>query len=588
MKHIVCLHGTGFYDQIIGNLNNIYRRINTDKNANPLLVNAEALENFYTSLTGPVEISAAMMDIGNRVSKIHGNFLDNEDMGYNYREKLQNAYARYIKEFKGTNQDILEVISSIEEYSDDEYVSIHDRNQELILRNRRKDKKYLIKCSDKAKFDDVLEMVKNEKIDLGDFYKYIQSKELETLAYQIKAENLVELIKLQSQNPEAVQVKDATIFDSEAKEANDDQVAIQIEIPGFSAPYRVHSYKSKINNLLGRDPEQDLGLERVEGNYFGANHLPYRLSSEQIEYLEKLSSGRIISDRKAGSSVEYMKRSIEKLRGKIEKESKQQSGSKEKDDVTNDTENTSKRSLKISSTKKDIEFLESLYSKASQMGINLSDEYKFELSDKRGRTSSLSSIYKYIENYISMMEASKGININTEEAKRLIEEKSVKMYIYMKTCTRKFWGITDKNKRDECLEAGYDEEKIEKTIDGIKSEVKQDELPEYVTGKKVKTKVGKKEISMSGEDQKTTCEKKKVGYTNPDGSLEQRVEELMRARILEKKEQLERKRAELAELIKRQQEELTQSENEMAIIEKKLAGLDALSEEYDNLEIGDD
>lgn len=452
--------------------------------------------------------------------------------------------------------------TEIELVENDEYVTV-DPNKNCIIRSADGNR-YKVEYDNVMQFRSFRNWISNQTvqspqenqegqesqtIDLVDFYKYCRLKKVQLLAYEMKNECLAQIIQISEKNQTDISVLDITeteidfnTGEKKVRSAEDDTCLIAIDIPGYSAPYIVHSRKATLNRLLGRDEQEKLPIESSSDyKNSAANHLPFKLTDEQIEFILNADASNIRSP-KARESIIYMHNSIARKRS-IERNKKASDIENRSEDFVkeNEKEDTEKRLIRKPNSSRDIQFIDKLCEEAKAMGINISEECKAELLEKSGRSSGLSQIFKCIENYCKEKESNQGENTNSE---KIAKEKAIKMYIYMKLGTNRFWGLTDKKKRDEYLENGFDEEKFGQIIQGMNEGKSPDDLYTMMTGrKKVRRGNDSKSDTKKENMRKVKSEEGKEfeGYTDSgiDGkSIAPHIQKGIIERIEAKKEKL--------------------------------------------------
>lgn len=505
----------GLYDKIIKQLSEIYSGLGRE---DLFTIDKNFLDRYYESLTSREEIAAAGMNLGNSFSKIPGQLIDRntfyrDEKGLivddrtrhwsgSYVAKLGELYNKYLTE--AGSWLFMERVTLRPEKEDNE------KEEEF-----EKFKKWFYE----SKF--CLETHKNFYRALRDFYMYSKLKYCESYFYQMKAENMVELLNIQEKGDAGIHISDSTAFDKVPirEEERDRTILLCTEIPGHSNSYIYHFKLDKLNKLLGKKTDEPINIVKTRRDHIKNIYFAYKLPEEQMEYLEDLDLEKLNLSDRARRSISYMqtsirrKRILEKKRAIEEKSEK--IGENETENLREDeTEEKTKKSREKKEKIDDATFTIALCEKVEKnLGIHIPEEYIGDRSSKNGlmyksekQSCNLSHIYEQIKDFmrVRLGEDSK------EQDETHIEDEANKMYIYMKLVGKGFWNLLYKDKRSRILSESYEKyrENFDVIVTAIKEGVPIEKLKDYVkkhTAPKIKDSIAKSPRKLKGE--KGTAEK---------------------------------------------------------------------------------
>lgn len=350
---------------------------------------------------------------------------------------------------------------------------------------------------------------------------YSKLKYCESYFYQMKAENMVELLNIQEKGDAGIHISDSTAFDKVPirEEERDRTILLCTEIPGHSNSYIYHFKLDKLNELLGKKTDEPINVVKTRKDHIKNIYFAYKLPEEQMEYLEDLDLEKLNLSDKALRSISYMqtsirrKRILEKKRAIEEKSEK--IGENETENLREDkTEEKTKKSREKKEKIDDATFTIALCEKVEKnLGIHIPEEYIGDRSSKNGlmyksekQSCNLSHIYEQIKDFmrVRLGEDSK------EQDETHIEDEANKMYIYMKLVGKGFWNLLYKDKRSRILSESYEKyrENFDVIVTAIKEGVPIEKLKDYVkkhTAPKIKDSIAKSPRKLKGE--KGTAEK---------------------------------------------------------------------------------
>lgn len=511
----------GLYDKIIKQLSEIYSGLGRE---DLFTIDKNFLDRYYESLTSREEIAAAGMNLGNSFSKIPGQLIDRntfyrDEKGLivddrtrhwsgSYVAKLGELYNKYLTE-AGSWLFMERVTLRPEKEVPGRFaIDVDNGNEEEF-------KKWFYE----SKF--CLETHKNFYRALRDFYMYSKLKYCESYFYQMKAENMVELLNIQEKGDAGIHISDSTAFDKVPirEEERDRTILLCTEIPGHSNSYIYHFKLDKLNKLLGKKTDEPINIVKTRRDHIKNIYFAYKLPEEQMEYLEDLDLEKLNLSDRARRSISYMqtsirrKRILEKKRAIEEKSEK--IGENETENLREDeTEEKTKKSREKKEKIDDATFTIALCEKVEKnLGIHIPEEYIGDRSSKNGlmyksekQSCNLSHIYEQIKDFmrVRLGEDSK------EQDETHIEDEANKMYIYMKLVGKGFWNLLYKDKRSRILSESYEKyrENFDVIVTAIKEGVPIEKLKDYVkkhTAPKIKDSIAKSPRKLKGE--KGTAEK---------------------------------------------------------------------------------
>ena len=514
----------GLYDKIIKQLSEIYSGLGRE---DLFTIDKNFLDRYYESLTSREEIAAAGMNLGNSFSKIPGQLIDRntfyrdekglivDDRTRNwsgsYVAKLGELYNKYLTE-AGSWLFMERVTLRPEKEVPGRFaIDVDNGNEEEF----EEFKKWFYE----SKF--CLETHKNFYRALRDFYMYSKLKYCESYFYQMKAENMVELLNIQEKGDAGIHISDSTAFDKVPirEEERDRTILLCTEIPGHSNSYIYHFKLDKLNELLGKNIDEPINVVKTRRDHIKNIYFAYKLPEEQMEYLEDLDLEKLNLSDRARRSISYMqtsirrKRILEKKRAIEEKSEK--IGENETENLREDkTEEKTKKSREKKEKIDDATFTIALCEKVEKnLEIHIPEEYIGDRSSKNGlmyksekQSCNLSHIYEQIKDFmrVRLGEDSK------EQDETHIEDEANKMYIYMKLVGKGFWNLLYKDKRSRILSESYEKyrENFDVIVTAIKEGVPIEKLKDYVkkhTAPKIKDSIAKSPRKLKGE--KGTAEK---------------------------------------------------------------------------------
>jgi hypothetical protein len=442
----------GLYDEIIKQLSEIYSGLGRE---DLFTIDKNFLDRYYESLTSREEIAAAGMNLGNSFSKIPGQLIDRntfyrDEKGLivddrtrhwsgSYVAKLGELYNKYLTE-AGSWLFMERVTLRPEKEVPGRFaIDVDNGNEEEF----EEFKKWFYE----SKF--CLETHKNFYRALRDFYMYSKLKYCESYFYQMKAENMVELLNIQEKGDAGIHISDSTAFDKVPirEEERDRTILLCTEIPGHSNSYIYHFKLDKLNKLLGKKTDEPINIVKTRRDHIKNIYFAYKLPEEQMEYLEDLDLEKLNLSDRARRSISYMqtsirrKRILEKKRAIEEKSEK--IGENETENLEEDkTEEKTNKSREKKEKIDDATFTIALCEKVEKnLGIHIPEEYIGDRSSKNGlmyksekQSCNLSHIYEQIKDFmrVRLGEDSK------EQDETHIEDEANKMYIYMKLVGKGF------------------------------------------------------------------------------------------------------------------------------------------------------
>ena len=513
----------GLYDEIIKQLSEIYSGLGRE---DLFTIDKNFLDRYYESLTSREEIAAAGMNLGNSFSKIPGQLIDRntfyrDEKGLivddrtrhwsgSYVAKLGELYNKYLTEAKSWLFMERVTLRPEKEVPGRFAIDVDNGNEEF-----EEFKKWFYE----SKF--CLETHKNFYRAFRDFYMYSKLKYCESYFYQMKAENMVELLNIQEKGDAGIHISDSTAFDKVPirEEERDRTILLCTEIPGHSNSYIYHFKLDKLNELLGKKIDEPINVVKTRRDHIKNIYFAYKLPEEQMEYLEDLDLEKLNLSDKAIRSISYMqtsirrKRILEKKRAIEEKSEK--IGENETENLREDkTEEKTKKSREKKEKIDDATFTIALCEKVEKnLEIHIPEEYIGDRSSKNGlmyksekQSCNLSHIYEQIKDFmrVRLGEDSK------EQDETHIEDEANKMYIYMKLVGKGFWNLLYKDKRSRILSESYEKyrENFDVIVTAIKEGVPIEKLKDYVkkhTAPKIKDSIAKSPRKLKGE--KGTAEK---------------------------------------------------------------------------------
>lgn len=608
-KQIISLYKNiytfGMYNKILEKLNGLYSRLERD---DLFTIDKEFLDNYYESLSDRREIAAAGMELGNRLSKIPvqlitRNIVQRDEDGNRIYDGTRHWSKFYVFKLGDLYDEYIE--------NSEKWLFMEKVNLSI---NPTRPSFFYVDTDNKQEYSEFVKWFKGKMSSLNehksfhcmlrDFYMYSKLKYCESYFYQMKNENMAELISMQERGEIGVKITDSTRFDkkylkNEAERKN--TVLLCTELPGYSKQYILHFKLDKLNRILGRPENQPLNIEQSIEQNRGHTYFSHKLTDEQIEYIKTLESRRLDLIPVTKDIIQYMKISIgkkeeydrEKARRDKIKSEQGDNGMRRKEEDEGKKYRGRKKFLE-----EDIPFTEELCKNIeSGLGVHIPEEYKDSSKSKsclmyksEKQKMKFSAIYKHIKNFLQTKLSEEGQDIPD----KVLTNETNKMYVYMKLCGKGFWNLVYKDKRPIILEEAYKEydSKFSAISTAIQEGIPIEELKDYVksntspnikdgankdsrdfkgkkgTAKKLSAQRRKKEQAFSSVENNENDEKS-TNNTYKD-SNEELIKQALIESIETKKKQLELKRNELALL----EEEVKRLEQLKKVIEKNSIGED--------------
>lgn len=567
----------GMYDKIIERLNKLYLPLG---NTNLFTIDKEFIDNHYESLSDRREIAAAGMELGNRLSKVPGQLIKRNIIQMDKdRNTTQNATRQWNDEYVGKLSKLYnEYIKSSNQWLFMEEVTIRD--------DLEKPGYFIVESNNKQEYSEFEQWFKNQTHRLSgqksfhcmlrDFYMYSKLKYCESYFYQMKVENMAELITMQEQGDIGIKITDSTKFDNKYGKGRENTILLSTELPGYSKPYIFHFRLDKLNMILGRQENEPLNIEPTLEKHLGHTYFSHKLTEKQIEYINKLQCQELNIMPVTRGIIKYMKYSSIKKREyeiavqKLERE-KSKKADEEVQKKMNHEETRTKRRRLIEDKPFTDELCENIQ---SNLEIYIPEDYKYNPGSKMSlmyksekQKMKLSLMYNYMRDFLQIKLSETGKAFSTED----LTDEANKMYVYMKLCGRGFWNLVYNDKRTVILEEVYKEYEdkfniIAKAIqegvpiEGLRYYVKKETSPNLKNGssKDKKDFKGKKGIAKGLSDKKKKTK-------------EELIKQVLINSIETKKEQIELKKRELV------------------LLQEELKRLEKLNKTMDgNYNIGDD
>lgn len=553
----------GMYDKIIEKLNGLYSQLG---DVDLFTIDKKFLDNHYENLSNRREIAAAGMELGNRLSKVPGqlitrNIIQRDEEGNIiqdstrhwtkfYVSKLSELYNEYLN--NSEQWLFMEGVTIKNSTETPRYICVETNNVQEYFKFEQWFNSQTHRLSERKSFHCMLR----------DFYMYSKLKYCESYFYQMKHENMAELITMQEQGDMGIKITDSSQFDK--KNIKDEKerkntILLSTELPGYSKPYIFHFKLDRLNKLLGRPETEPFNIEPTIEKHLGHTYFSHKLTEEQIQYIKELRWKELDLIPITRDIIQYMKGSIirkqqyEIAKEKIDREESKQGDSKKP--------NSEKRSRK-NSLVEDQPFTEQLCENIeARLGIHIPKDYKYNSASKtclmyksEKQKMKFSYMYKYMRSFLQIKLSESGKTFSDEELK----DEANKMYIYMKLCGKGFWNLAYNDKRPVILEEVYKEygDKFDSITKAIQEGITIDRLRNYV--KKETSHNLKNGTSKDKEDKKKKTK-----------------EELIRQALIDS---IENKKAQI-ELKK----------NELFLLQEELRRLEELNKSMNgNYDIGDD
>lgn len=567
----------GMYDKIIERLNKLYLPLG---DTNLFTIDKEFIDNHYESLSDRREIAAAGMELGNRLSKVPGQLIKRNIIQMDKdRNTTQNATRQWNDEYVGKLSKLYnEYIKGSNQWLFMEEVTIRD--------NLEKPGYFIVESNNKQEYSEFEQWFKNQTHRLSgqksfhymlrDFYMYSKLKYCESYFYQMKVENMAELITMQEQGDIGIKITDSTKFDNKYGKGRENTILLSTELPGYSKPYIFHFRLDKLNMILGKQENEPLNIEPTLEKHLGHTYFSHKLTEKQIEYINKLQCQELNIMPVTRGIIKYMKYSSMKKREyeiavqKLERE-KSKKADEEVQKKMNHEETRTKRRRLIEDKPFTDELCENIQ---SNLDIYIPEDYKYNPGSKMSlmyksekQKMKLSLMYNYMRDFLQIKLSETGKAFSTED----LTDEANKMYVYMKLCGRGFWNLVYNDKRTVILEEVYKEYEdkfniIAKAIqegvriEGLRDYVKKETSPNLKNGssKDKKDFKGKKGIAKGLSDKKKKTK-------------EELIKQVLINSIETKKEQIELKKRELF------------------LLQEELKRLEKLNKTMDgNYNIGDD
>lgn len=587
----------GMYDKIIEKLNELYSPLG---NVELFTIDREFLDNHYENLSDRREIAAAGMELGNRLSKvpeqlITRNIIQRDEDG----NVIQDGTRHWTKFYVSRLAELYnEYLNNSEQWLFMEGVTIRNNPSRpgflyVENNNTREYSKFIRWFRSQT---DKLSSQKSFHCMLRDFYMYSKLKYCETYFYQMKDENMAELITMQEQGKIGIKITDSTRFDKKSiknEEERQNIILLSTELPGYSKPYIFHFKLDRLNSILGRPENEPLNIEPTRERHLGHTYFSHKLTEEQIEYIKKLRWQELDIYPITRDIIQYMKGSIiKKQEYKIAKSKKDREKSKQGDEKVQKKENDEQIKTKRKSLMEDQPFTDKLCENIeASLGIHIPEAYKHNPDSKtslmyKSKTQKMkfSFMYNYMRNFLQIKLSESGEAFSDEK----LTDEANKMYIYMKLCGKGFWNLSYNDKRTVILEEVYKEygNKFNSIAKAIQEGVPIDELRNYVkreTSPNLKngSNKGKKDFKGKKGTAKGLSDKNKkkqqAFYEEEDKSKDNKKtkEKLIKQALIDS--------------IQTKREQIELKKRELFLLQEELRRLEGLSNSMDgNYNIGDD
>lgn len=561
----------GMYDKIIEKLNGLYSSLG---DVELFTIDKEFLDNHYENLSDRREIAAAGMELGNRLSKVPGqlitrNIIQRDENG----NVIQNGTRHWTKFYVSKLAELYnEYLNNSEQWLFMEGVTIRNNPSRpgffYVENNNAQEYSEFVQWFRSQ--TDKLSGRKSFHCMLRDFYMYSKLKYCESYFYQMKHENMAELITMQEQGEIGIKITDSTRFDKKSiknEEERQNTILLSTELPGYSKPYIFHFKLDRLNSILGRPETEPLNIEPTRERHLGHTYFSHKLTEEQIEYIKKLRWQELDIVPITRDIIQYMKGSIiKKQKYEIEKEKIKREKSKQGDGKVQKKENDEQTKTRRKFLMEDQPFTDQLCENIeARLGIHIPEDYKHSPDSKtslmyKSKTQKMkfSFMYNYMRKFLQIKLSESGKAFSDEE----LTDEANKMYVYMKLCGKGFWNLSYNDKRTVILEEVYKEygdkfNSIAKAIqegvpiEGLRDYVKKETSPNLKNGssKDKKDFKGKKGTAkgLSGKNKK----KQQAFHDEEDKSEDKKKtkEELIKQALIDsiqtKKAQIELKKREL-------------------------------------------
>lgn len=587
----------GMYDKIIEKLNVLYSPLG---DVELFTIDKEFLDNHYENLSDRREIAAAGMELGNRLSKVPGqlitrNIIQRDENG----NVIQNGTRHWTKFYVSKLAELYnEYLNNSEQWLFMEGVTIRNNPSRpgffYVENNNAQEYSEFVQWFRSQ--TDKLSSRKSFHCMLRDFYMYSKLKYCESYFYQMKHENMAELITMQEQGEIGIKITDSTRFDKKSiknEEERQNTILLSTELPGYSKPYIFHFKLDRLNSILGRPETEPLNIEPTRERHLGHTYFSHKLTEEQIEYIKKLRWQELDIVPITRNIIQYMKGSIiKKQEYEIKKEKIKREKSKQGDGKVQKKENDEQTKTRRKSLMEDQPFTDQLCENIeARLGIHIPEDYKHSPDSKtslmyKSKTQKMkfSFMYNYMRNFLQIKLSESGKAFSDEE----LTDEANKMYVYMKLCGKGFWNLSYNDKRTVILEEVYKEygdkfNSIAKAIqegvpiEGLRDYVKKETSPNLKNGssKDKKDFKGKKGTAkgLSGKNKK----KQRAFHDEEDKSKDN------------KKTKGELIKQALIDSIQTKKAQIELKKSELFLLQEELRRLEELNNSMDgNYNIGDD
>ncbi|MBO5004610.1 MAG: hypothetical protein J6D03_05075 [Clostridia bacterium] len=594
----------GMYDKILEKLNGLYSALGSEE---LFTIDKKFLDNHYANLSDRREIAAAGMELGNRLSKVPGqlitkNIIQRDENG----NVIQNGTRHWTKFYVSKLSELYnEYLENSGQWSFMEGVTIKNSPERLgvfnIESNNQKEYYLFLKW-----FRSKIDRLSNRKsfyCMFRDFYMYSKLKYCESYFYQMKHENMAELITMQEQGEIGIKITDSTRFDKKCNKNEEERkntILLSTELPGYSKPYIFHFKLDRLNSILGRPESESLEIEPTIERQLGHTYFSHKLTEEQIEYIKKIRWQELDVIPITRDIIQYMKGSIEKKQEyEIAKERLDREKSNKGDDKVKKQEDNEQTKNVRKSLMKDQPFTDQLCeSIEARLGIHIPEDYKNSQDSKtslmyKSKTQKMkfSFMYNYMRDFLQTKLSETGKVFSNEE----LTDEANKMYVYMKLCGKGFWNLAYNDKRTVILEEVYKEygDKFNSIAKAIQEGVPSDRLRDYVkkeTSPNLKNGVskGKRDFKSKKGTAKGLSSRNKKKQQAFQDEEDKSVD--IKSKNNEKKKTTEEciKQA-LIDSIKTKKAQIELKKNELFLLQQELERLEKLNESMNgNYNIGED
>lgn len=608
-KQIISLYKNiytfGMYDKILQKLNGLYSELGRD---DLFTIDKEFLDNYYESLSDRREIAAAGMELGNRLSKIPGqlitrNIIQRDENGNTIKDNTRHWSKFYVYRLGELYNEYIE--------NSEQWLFMENVN---LSKNITRPSFFYVETDNRQEYSRFIQWFKSQTSSLNehksfycmlrDFYMYSKLKYCESYFYQMKNENMAELISMQERGEIGVKITDSTRFDKKyikSEEERQNTVLLSTELPGYSKQYILHFKLDKLNRILGRPESQPLSIEQTIERHMGHTYFSHKLTDEQIEYIKTLEVQKLDVLPVTKDIIQCMKSSIRKKqeydreKARIDRMKSEQGDSQMK---RKEEDKGKKDRGKKNSLMEDIPFTEELCENIeSSLGVHIPEEYKYSSESKsclmyksEKQKMKFSAMYKYMRNFLQTKLSGEG----QELSEKVLTDETNKMYVYIKLCGKGFWNLTYNDKRPIILEEAYKEydSKFSTISTAIQEGIPIDRLRDYVkshTSPNIKDGVSKNSKDFKGKRRtakklSNQMRKKEQAFS----SVEDSENDKKSTDNTDKKSKEELIKQALIESIESKKKQLELKRNELALLEEEVERLENLKESIEKNSIGDD